>query len=184
MTQSAHERVRELIALAGANRGNANLGDANDRSNDGGNGKDPSSEQLKWLQAHLAECSACRDYADATGRVVRALRFEPLAADSALVQTTRMRVRERALELQRQHERLWVICVCCVAVTLVTASTTAALWRGFAWLGQQAQLPGPAWQMAWQIGVVALGFMPAMVAGILMLARGTYWADHNGSGAD
>ena len=184
MTQNAHERAQELIAFAGANRDSANQRDANDRGSERGSEKDASSAQLNWLRTHLAECSACRDYAEATGRVVRALRSQPLAADSALVQTTRMRVRERALELQRQRERLWVICVCCVAVTLVTASTTAALWRGFAWLGQQAQLPGPGWQMVWQIGLVALGFMPAMVAGILMLARGTYWADHNGSRPD
>src|SRR2546427_7111255 len=72
-----------------------------------------------------------------------------------------MRVRLRALELQRQQERLWVICVCCVAVTLGTAFTTAVLWRGLAWMGQQAQLPGPVWQ----IGLVALGLMPAIVAG-------------------
>jgi hypothetical protein len=88
-----------------------------------------------------------------------------------------MRVRSRALELQRRQERLWVICVCCVAVTLVTAFTTAVLWRGFAWMGQQARLPSPVWQ----IGLMALDLMPAIVAGILLLARGTYLADHNGS---
>jgi predicted anti-sigma-YlaC factor YlaD len=159
MTRSVHERARELIALAGAND------------------KDLSDGQKIWLRAHLQECIACRDYAEAAGRVVRALRSQPLAADSALVRATQMRVRSRALELQRQQERLWVICVCCVAVTLGTACTTAVLWRGFAWLGQQARLPGPVWQM----GLVALGLMPAIVAGILLLARGTYLADHNGS---
>jgi peptidoglycan biosynthesis protein MviN/MurJ (putative lipid II flippase) len=100
-----------------------------------------------------------------------------LAADSALVQATQMRVRARAQELQRQQERLWVICVCCAAVTLGTAFTTAVLWRGLAWMGQQAQLPTPVWQ----IGLLALGLMPAIVAGILLLAQGTYLADHNGS---
>jgi hypothetical protein len=44
-------------------------------------------------------------------------------------------------------------------------------------MGQQAQLPGPVWQ----IGLLALGLMPAIVAGILLLARGTYLADRNGS---
>src|SRR5947199_7908493 len=38
-------------------------------------------------------------------------------------------------------------------------------------MGQQAQLPGPVWQ----IGLVALGLMPAIVAGILLLARGPIW---------
>ena len=159
MTRNIHEQARELIALAGAND------------------KDLSSREQTWLRAHLEECAACRDYSEAAGRVVRALHSHPVAADFALVQTTQMRVRSRAQELRRQHERLWVICVCCVAVTVVTASTTAVLWRGFAWMGQQARLPDPVWQ----IGLLALGLMPAMVAGILMLARGTYWADHNGS---
>jgi predicted anti-sigma-YlaC factor YlaD len=157
MTRSIHDRAQELIALAGT-----------EQVTDG---------QQGWLRAHLQECAACREYADAARRAVRALRSQPLTAESALVRATQMRVRSRALELQRQQERLWVICVCCVAVTLVTAFTTVVLWRGFAWIGQQARLPGPVWQ----IGLVALGLMPAIVAGILLLARGTYLADHNGS---
>lgn len=175
MTRSTHEQAQELIALAGAND-RAEVwagGRADDRA--GGNGI--SVAQQNWLRAHLEECAACRDYADAAGGVVRALRSQPVAADFSLVRATQMRVRSRALELRRQQERLWVICVCCVAVTLVTASTTAVLWRGFAWLGQEARLPGPVWQF----GLLAVGLMPAIVTGILMLARGTYWADHNGS---
>ncbi|MGA2859499.1 MAG: zf-HC2 domain-containing protein [Candidatus Sulfotelmatobacter sp.] len=159
MTRDAHDEARELIAVAGAND------------------KDLSGAQQTWLRAHLQECVACRDYAEGAGRMVRALRSQPLAADSALVRATQMRVRSRVLELQRQQERLWVICVCCFAVTLGTAFTTAVLWRGFAWVGQQARLPSPVWQ----IGLVVLGLMPAIVAGILLLARGTYLADHNGS---
>jgi predicted anti-sigma-YlaC factor YlaD len=162
MTRSEHERARELIALSGATDKDNDLQDA---------------RQQSWLRAHLQECASCRDYAEAAGRAVRALRSQPWAADSALVRATQMRVRSRALELQGQQERLWVICVCCAAVTLGTASTTALLWRGFAWMGQQARLPGPVWQ----IGLVLLGLMPAIVAGILLLARGTYLADHKGS---
>lgn len=171
MTRNIHEQAQELIALAGANDR------ANDRADDRAGGNDLSSAQQNWLRAHLEECLACRNYADAAGGVVRALRSQPVAADFSLVRTTQMRVRSRALELRRQQERLWVICVCCVAVTLVTASTTAVLWGGFAWLGQQARLPDPIWKF----GLLAIGLMPAIVTGILMLARGTYWADHNGS---
>src|SRR6266481_37880 len=148
MTRNAHDEARELIALGEA------LLDA----------------QQAWLRAHLDECEACRHYAEAANGVVRTLRSLPLAADSRLVRATQMRVRLRALDLQRQQERLWVICVCCVTVTLGTAFTTAVLWRGLAWMGQQARLPGPVWQ----IGLAALGLMPAIVAGILLLARGTY----------
>jgi hypothetical protein len=47
-------------------------------------------------------------------------------------------------------------------------------------MGQHVPLPG----LVWQIGLVALGWMPAMVTGVLLLARGTYLADHNGSFQD
>jgi len=136
-----------------------------------------SDAQQAWLRGHFDECEACRHYAEAANAVVRTLRSLPVAADSRLVRATQMRVRQRALELQRQQERLWVICVCCIAVTLGTAFTTSVLWRGLAWMGQQARLSAAVWQ----IGLVALGLMPAIVAGILLLARGTYLADHKGS---
>ena len=155
MTRNEHERAQELIALAGA----------------GG----PSGKQEIWLRAHLQGCAPCRDYQDAAGCVVRELRSQPIAAGSALVRATQIRVRQRALELQQQQERLWVVCVCCLAVTLTTTVSTAALWRGFAWMGEQARLPS----QVWQIGIVTLGFLPAIVAGFLLLARGTYLDHHN-----
>jgi hypothetical protein len=91
-----------------------------------------------------------------------------------------MRVRQRAQELQRRQEWLWVIWVCCSAVTLFAAFTSAVLWRGFAWIGQQARLFPPVWE----IGFVALYLMPAILTGILLLARGTCLVGHNGSSQD
>jgi predicted anti-sigma-YlaC factor YlaD len=155
MKPSAHRRAQELITL----------------------GQTLLPAQQAWLRAHLEECADCRDYAEGAGRVVHALRSRPLAADSALVRATQMRVRSRALELQRQQERRWVICVCCIAVALSTSFTTVLLWGGLVWMGQQARLSAPVWQ----IGLLALGWMPAMVTGILLLARGTYLADPDGS---
>jgi hypothetical protein len=158
MTRNAHDEARELIVL----------------------GEGLSDAQQGWLRVHLGECEVCRHYADTANGVVRSLRSLPLAADSALVRATQMRVRLRALELQRQQERFWVICICCVAVTLGTAFTTAVLWGGLAWMGQQIQLSGPVWE----IGLVTLGLMPAIVTGIVLLARGTYLADPNESFQD
>ncbi len=157
MNTDLHERARMLIALSGPEGISA-------------------AEQV-WLAAHLDACASCRQFAENLRETLRALRAISVTAGGSLVSVTQRRVRQRALELQRQQERLWVICVCCVAVTLGTAFTTAVLWGGLAWMGQQARLPGPVWQ----IGLVALGLMPAIVAGILLLARGTYLADHKGS---
>jgi predicted anti-sigma-YlaC factor YlaD len=154
MTRSGHERTRELIALAGAND------------------RDLSGEQQAWLRAHLAECAACRDYAEAAGGVVRALRSQPSAADFALVRATQMRVRARALELQQQRERVWLVCVSCVFVGLSSAITTPLFWRAFAWMGEWAGVSNSVWQA----GFAFFGIVPALVVSTALLARGTHSA--------
>jgi len=136
-----------------------------------------SAEEQAWLAAHLDSCASCRDFADNSAETIRTLRAVSVTAGSSLVAATQRRVRQRALEMQRQQERLWVIWVCCIAVTIGAAFTTALLWGGLTWLGQQARLRDPVWQ----IGLISLGLMPAIVTGIVLLARGTYMADHNGS---
>jgi len=157
MKSDLHERARMLIALSGWEQF--------------------SGAEQEWLTAHLESCASCRTFAENSQQAVRALRAIPVTADRSLVSATRRRVRQRALELQRQHERLWMILVCCVAVTLGSAITTASLWGGLEWMDRQVRLAAPVWQ----IGLTAFGLMPAIVAGILLLARGTYLADHNGS---
>lgn len=153
-----HERARMLIAVSGVD-GNA------------------SAAEQAWLRSHLDGCPECRAFAESSRETVRALREISVTADASLVSATRLRMRQRALELQRQHERMWVICVCGVGVTLGTIVSTVALWGGLTWMGQSARLFDPVWG----IGFVALGLMPAVVAGIWLLARGTYMADHNGT---
>jgi hypothetical protein len=153
-----HERARMLIALSGPSE------------------KQLSSADQSWLQTHLASCAPCREFRENSLEAVRALRGISIAADSRLVWATRMRVRQRALELQRQQERLWMICACVAAVTLCSAVTTALLWRGFAWLGQQAQFPAPVWEG----GFVVFYLTPAVLAGVLLLAQGTFLAEHDG----
>jgi predicted anti-sigma-YlaC factor YlaD len=155
MTPSAHELARELIALAGT--------------------EDFSHEQQTWLRAHLRECGACREYEEAAGRVVRALRSQPLAADYALVRATQMRVRSRALELQQRQERVWLVGMACVFVGLSAAITTPLLWRTFEWMGAWAGVSSAVWQVAFAF----FWIVPALVVSALLLARGTHLT-HNG----
>jgi len=141
-----HERARMLIACA---------------------------EQESWLAEHLESCTACREFADRAGAVVRSLRNTPVAAGWDLVSRTQMRVRERSRELQLRQERLWAIWVCCAAVTLIAGLTTAALWSGLAWIGERISLDAPVWEM----GFVVFSLLPTVVTAILLLARGTHLAD-------
>jgi lysylphosphatidylglycerol synthetase-like protein (DUF2156 family) len=157
MNFDPHERARMLIALSGP--------------------EEISSEEHSWLAAHLQSCGTCRVFADNSSATIRSLRTIPITAGARLVSATQMRVRQRALELQRRQERIWVISICCAAVTLCTAFTTAVLWSGLAWAGLQARISPPVWQIPFAV----LCLMPGLLAGILLLARGTYLADRNGS---
>jgi hypothetical protein len=155
--ESEHERARMLIALSGSDGASA--------------------AEQSWLARHLEACASCGEFAENSRDMIGALHAISATADCRLVSATQRRVRRRALELQRQQERLWVMCVCCVAVTVATGFTTIAVWGGLEWMSRQARLASPVWQIGWG----ALSLMPAIVAGILLLARGTYMADHNGT---
>jgi predicted anti-sigma-YlaC factor YlaD len=156
----AHERARKLIALS-----------------------DPealSADQLSsnaWLAEHVETCTSCRAFAENAAGTIHGLRAIPIAAERTLVSTTQMRVRRRALELQRHRERLWLVSATCTAVTLCALLTTIALWRGFEWLGARAQLPSSVWQ----VGFLVFCLMPVLVAAILLLAKDTHLPDHAGS---
>jgi len=145
----AHSRARNLIALAGP----CTLSTAAQSEN-------------AWLAAHLETCAPCRTFAENAAATVQALRAIPLAAERSLVSTTQMRVRRRALELQRQRERLWLALISCTAVSLCAVVSTFALWRGFAWIGDRAHLAPSVWQVAFLVFCV----MPALLASLLLLA--------------
>ncbi len=157
MKTDAHERARKLIALEGPEA--------------------LSGADQTWLAAHVETCASCRAFADNAAEMIHRLRAIPIAAERSLVSTTQMMVRRRALELQRDRERLWLVSVSCTAVTLFALLSAVALWRGFEWLGARAQLASSVWQ----VGFLVFCVMPALVAGILLLAKDTHLANHTGS---
>jgi predicted anti-sigma-YlaC factor YlaD len=158
-----HERARKLIALAGPEALSGQ----------------PLSDE--WLAAHLETCDSCRAFAENVADTIHGLRAIPIAAQRSLVAATQIRVRHRALELQRHRERLWLVSVSCIAVTVCALLSAAAMWRGFEWLGARAQLPSSVWQ----VGFLVFCVLPALVTAILLLARGTQFdkrlADDTGS---
>jgi predicted anti-sigma-YlaC factor YlaD len=154
---TAHDRARKLIALAGPEA--------------------LSPADQTWLAAHLESCGSCRAFADNARETIHALRGIPIAAERSLVSTTQARVRRRALELQRQRERLWLVSVSCIAVTVGALLSTFALWRGFAWLSERTQFDPSIWQAVFVVFCVT----PALVVGVILLARDTHLSDHTGS---
>jgi predicted anti-sigma-YlaC factor YlaD len=171
VNDNGHERARRLIALAGPDARSAS-----DRLSD-------RSSSNAWLAAHLETCASCRAFAENAAETIHGLRAIPIAAERSLVSTTQRMVRRRALELQRQRERMWLVAVSCTAVTLCALLSTVALWLGFAWLGARAQLASSVWQ----VGFLVFCVTPALVAAILLLAKDKdnynykHLADHTGS---
>jgi predicted anti-sigma-YlaC factor YlaD len=155
MTRNLHDEARELIAL----------GTAFD--------KDIPAGQQAWLRSHLEECDACRNYAEAASGVVRALRSQPLAADSRLVRATQMRVRFHAGRLRETRERMWMVALACLGVGLSATLTVPFLWRLFAWMGERAGVS----TLVWQAGFMFFFIAPALVVSVLLLARGAHLAD-------
>jgi hypothetical protein len=156
-SKDEHERARSLIVLAGPEA--LSLADQT------------------WLATHVEACTFCHTFAENMRQTVHALRAIPIAAERSLVSTTQMMVRRRALELQRQRERMWLVSISCIAVTLCALISAVALWRGFEWLGERADL-APA---IWQVGFLVFCLMPALIVGILLLARDAHLANHTGS---
>ena len=156
-----HERARMIIAGAEGASGTGEISDA-DQS---------------WLFAHLESCPACREFQENSREAIRSMRGIPIMATSSLVSATQTRVRQRAFELQRQQERLWVVFICCAAVKFSAVISTAVLWHVSEWMGQHARLSSPVWEG----GFVVFYLLPAVFTGIVLLARGTFLADHSGS---
>jgi hypothetical protein len=157
MNREPHERARELIALSSPEA--------------------LSVADQAWLVAHLETCASCHTFAENARETICGLRAIPIAAERNLVSTTQMRVRRRALELQRERERMWMVSVSCIAVTLCALFSVVVVWRGFEWLGAQVQVASSVWLL----GFMVFCLMPALITGILLLARGTHLADHTGS---
>jgi predicted anti-sigma-YlaC factor YlaD len=155
MTRDRHQEVRELVAL----------------------GEGLLDSQQTMLRAHLAECEACRNYADSVAGMVRGLRSRPLAADSRLVRATQMRVRFHALRLREAKERLWLVGMACLGVGLSATFTLPLLWRLFAWMGEKAGVS----TLVWQAGFVFFFFAPALLVAVLLVHRGTHLMNHGES---
>src|SRR5580698_1209116 len=156
MTRDIHQQTQEWIDLTGVD----GLSDA----------------QQSQLQTHLRECDACREYADATGQVIRSLRSVPMAATPVLVRRTQARVRQHAQLLRQQRERLWMVGVACAGIGFSAAVTLPLMWRVFSWLGAWAGVSNPVWETGFTVFVIA----PALLVSVLLLIRGTHVTDASG----
>ena len=113
-----------------------------------------------WLGQHLRECADCAREAAVTQGSLQALRGVPVTVPRDLVARTQLRVRLRAQEVDassRSGVLLWVITA---ASWLLGVLSAPLVWRGFAWVGAQLNLPKPVLEL----GFVLWWAVPALIA--------------------
>jgi len=119
-----------------------------------------SSEEQTWLAAHLAACELCSAVQAQTAEALGAFRSMNIELPKNLAARTQLRVRLRAEELPAQNTgRALLLAIAAVSWVLGLASAPL-VWRGFAWLGGEFNLPDPVWQA----GVVLWWLVPGVVA--------------------
>ena len=119
----------------------------------------PPAEQ-RWMESHLSECAECARETASTRELLSALRRMPVAVPADLAARTQLRVRlrvQQAPEVSVSSALLWVITA---ASWLLGIFTAPFVWRMFAWVGVQLNLPRPVLQF----GFVLWWTVPALVA--------------------
>jgi anti-sigma factor RsiW len=126
-----------------------------------------SAAEREWLEAHLAECTACGARVRANERALQVLRSNTVSVDPALVSTTQARVRWRARQLHENQARLRALWISCGLSWLLGTLTAPLLWEAMAWLGRHFELSPAIWITGFAIFWVA----PASLVGALAAWR-------------
>jgi predicted anti-sigma-YlaC factor YlaD len=135
MTNDLHVRAKNLIAQGGIEH--------------------VSSDDQRWLEAHLAECESCANEQRQLRESLSALRTMHLDLPANLVSRTQFRVRMRAEEPAKKF--VWAIAAVSWALGV---STAPWVWRGIDWLGQETGAP----KLLLQAGFVLWWSVPPMIA--------------------
>jgi anti-sigma factor RsiW len=123
--------------------------------------------ESEWLEAHLAECSACQAKSSANERALQALQSNSLIVNPALVSATQARVRQRSRELRENQARLRALWISCGLSWLLGTLTAPLLWQAMAWLGRRFEVSQAIWITVFALCWVA----PATVVGAVMVLR-------------
>jgi anti-sigma factor RsiW len=140
MSENLHSRARRLLAQALVE------------------GLDPAEQSL--LDAHLRECAECAREADRTRELLHAFRNVPVAVPRDLAARTQMRLRLRAQQAAQAPGSSLLLWVITAASWLLGVLSAPLVWRGFAWVGTQLNLPKPVLEL----GFVLWWAVPALVA--------------------
>ena len=140
MTNDLHVRAQELIAQQQV--------------------ESLSSDNERWLNAHLAECESCAAEQRQLRQSLSALRSLHLDLPANLASRAQFRVRMRAEELrEKEPAKKFVWAIAAVSWAL-GVSTAPYVWHGIEWLGQTTGAP----KLLLQAGFVLWWSVPPMLA--------------------
>lgn len=122
-----------------------------------------------WLAEHLRACAACSREAASTRELLQALRAIPVAVPRDLAARTRMRVRLRAQQTAQASDNSLLLWVITAASWLLGIFSAPLVWRGFAWIGVQLNLPKPVLEL----GFVLWWAIPALIAVAVVIHQRT-----------
>ena len=165
MTNHDHERALELIMRRGT--------------------EDLPARDVEWLDAHLATCESCADYAMTFDNAGQLLRSVAITAKPALVASTQARVRARAHQLEEQRARMVLIAISFCLGAISSAASGWLWWRFGGWVAEHFGLSSAIVQP----GVIVFLVLPALIIAGVMLAFPqsvveerwlTAWTEHEG----
>jgi len=110
-----------------------------------------SASEREWLEAHLAECAACRARARANQRALQMVRSNSVSVSPELVSITQARVHWRARELRENQARVRALWISCVLSWLLGAVTAPLLWQAIAWVGRRFDISQTIWVAAFAL---------------------------------
>jgi anti-sigma factor RsiW len=119
-----------------------------------------SSSDQAWLEAHLRACADCARQTASTQELIRALRTVAVAVPRDLAARTQLRLRLRAQESAQRSTSSAVLWIITAASWLLGVLSAPLVWRGFAWLGGEFNLPRPMLEL----GFVLWWAVPALIA--------------------
>ena len=120
----------------------------------------------RWLESHLAACGECAGYELALSGAERAMRSFTVLASASLVESTRVRLQARAVQLREREARRFLVAISFAMGVVVSTLSAWAWWKVGGWMVERFSLPsvivGP--------GVVFFWLLPAVFLGVMLLA--------------
>lgn len=118
-----------------------------------------------WLDAHLRDCAECSGEIARLQERLRAFRNVPVAMPQGLAARAQLRLRLREQESAQSSPTSALLWIMTAASWVLGILSAPLVWRVFAWVGGQLNLPKPVLEF----GFVLWWMVPALIAVAVIL---------------